>query len=52
MVLLQPGKSGYGLEPAPLIEQDLALYLQSRRSEWVAHVARHKAAGWRKAQAT
>ena len=26
--------------------------LQSLRSEWVAHVARLKAAGWRKAQAT
>ena len=37
---------------APLIEQDLALYLQSLRSEWVAHAARLKAAGWRKAQAT
>ena len=37
---------------APLIEQDLALYLKAIRSEWVAHVARLKAAGWRKAQAT
>jgi hypothetical protein len=37
---------------APLIEQDLALYLKSLRSEWVAHVAQLKAAGWRKAQAT
>lgn len=37
---------------APLIEQDLTLYLQSLRSEWVAHVARLKAAGWRKAQTT
>ena len=37
---------------APLIEQDLALYLKSLRSEWVAHVARLKGAGWRKAQAT
>jgi hypothetical protein len=37
---------------APLIEQDLALYLKSLRSEWVAHAARLKAAGWRKAQAT
>jgi hypothetical protein len=37
---------------APLIEQDLALYLKSLRSEWLAHVARLKAAGWRKAQAT
>ncbi len=37
---------------APLIEQDLALYLKSLRTEWVAHVAQLKAAGWRKAQAT
>ncbi len=37
---------------APLIEQDLALYLKSLRAEWVAHVAQLKAAGWRKAQAT
>jgi hypothetical protein len=37
---------------APLVEQDLALYLKSLRSEWVAHVAQLKAAGWRKAQAT
>jgi hypothetical protein len=37
---------------APLIEQDLAAYLKSLRSEWVTHVARLKAAGWRKAQAT
>ena len=35
---------------APLIEQDLALYLKSLKSEWLAHVARLKAAGWRKAQ--
>jgi hypothetical protein len=37
---------------APLAEPDLALYLQSLRSEWVAHAARLKAAGRRKAQAT
>ncbi len=37
---------------AHLIEQDLPLYLKSLRSEWVAHAARLKAAGWRKAQAT
>jgi len=37
---------------APLIEQDLALYLKSLRRAWVAHVAALKAAGWRKAQAT
>ncbi len=35
---------------APLIEQDLALYLKSLKSEWLAHVAGLKAAGWRKAQ--
>lgn len=37
---------------APLIERDLTLYLKSLRTEWVAHVAQLKAAGWRKAQAT
>ncbi len=37
---------------APLIEKDLARYLQSMRSEWAAHVAQLKATGWRKAQAT
>jgi hypothetical protein len=37
---------------APLVEQDINLYLSSLRSEWVAHVAQLKAAGWRKAQAT
>jgi hypothetical protein len=37
---------------APLIDQDMALYLKTLRSEWVAHVAQLKAAGWRKAQAT
>jgi hypothetical protein len=37
---------------APLIEQDLALYLKSLKEEWTAHVADLKAAGWRKAQAT
>lgn len=36
----------------PLIEQDLALYLKSLKSEWLAHVAELKAAGWRKAQLT
>jgi hypothetical protein len=35
---------------APLIEQDLALYIKSLRTEWLAHVAQLKAAGWRKAQ--
>jgi hypothetical protein len=37
---------------APLAEQDLALYIKSLRSEWLAHVARLKVDGWRKAQAT
>jgi hypothetical protein len=37
---------------APLIEKDMVAYLKSLRSEWVAHVAQLKAAGWRKAQAT
>jgi hypothetical protein len=37
---------------APLIEQDLTLYLKTLKEEWVAHVAGLKAAGWRKAQAT
>ena len=30
--------------PAPLIEPAPALYLKPRRSEWMAHVARLKAA--------
>jgi len=37
---------------APLIEQDLARYIKSLRTEWLDHVAQLKAAGWRKAQAT
>jgi len=37
---------------APLIEQDLARYLESLKREWLKHVAELKAAGWRKAQAT
>ncbi len=37
---------------APLSEQNLALYLETLRREWLAHVAALKAAGWRKAQAT
>lgn len=36
---------------APLIEDNLNLYLQTLKSEWLAHVAALKAAGWRKAQA-
>ncbi len=35
---------------APLIEQDLALYLKTLKAEWLEHVAGLKAAGWRKAQ--
>jgi hypothetical protein len=35
---------------APLIEQDLARYLESMKSEWLKHVAELKAAGWRKAR--
>lgn len=35
---------------APLIEQDLNLYLQSLKSQWLKHVMALKAAGWRKAQ--
>jgi hypothetical protein len=37
---------------APLIEQDLALYLKTLKAEWVVHAAELKAAGWRKAQGT
>jgi hypothetical protein len=37
---------------APLIDRNMALYLKSLTSEWAAHAARLKAAGWRKAQAT
>jgi hypothetical protein len=36
----------------PLVRQDYALYLQRLKTEWTAHVAGLKAAGWRKAQAT
>jgi hypothetical protein len=35
---------------APLIERDLPLYLKTLKTEWLAHVAALKAAGWRKAQ--
>ena len=35
-----------------LVRQDYALYLKTLKTEWCAHVARLKAAGWRKAQAT
>jgi hypothetical protein len=37
---------------APLIEADLARYLESMKGAWLKHVAELKAAGWRKAQAT
>jgi len=36
----------------PLVRQDYALYLETLKTEWCAHVAGLKAAGWRKAQAT
>ena len=36
---------------AHLAEQNLALYLKSLKTEWLAHVNLLKAAGWRKAQA-
>ncbi len=35
---------------AHLIEQDLTLYLQNLKSQWLEHVAELKAVGWRKAQ--
>jgi hypothetical protein len=35
---------------APLIQQDMNQYLQSLKTEWLAHVDRLKAAGWRRAQ--
>jgi hypothetical protein len=37
---------------APLIHEDLALYLKTLKSQWSEHVAALKAAGWRKAQST
>jgi hypothetical protein len=37
---------------APLIEEDLARYLESMKGAWLKHVGELKAAGWRKAQAT
>jgi len=36
----------------PLVRQDYPLYLKTLKTEWTAHVAGLKAAGWRKAQAT
>jgi hypothetical protein len=35
---------------APMILEDMRQYLQALKSEWLAHVAALKAAGWRKAQ--
>jgi hypothetical protein len=35
---------------APLTQYNMQEYLQSLKSEWLAHVAALKAAGWRKAQ--
>jgi len=35
---------------APLIQGDLNQYLQSLKTEWLAHVDRLKAEGWRRAQ--
>lgn len=37
---------------APLVRQDYTRYLKTLKTEWSAHVAGLKAAGWRKAQAT
>ena len=37
---------------APLVRQDYALYLKTLKTEWLAHVAGLKTAGWRKAQQT
>lgn len=36
---------------APLIREDMNLYLKNLKSQWSKHVAELKAAGWRKAQA-
>ncbi len=35
---------------APLIKENMTRYLELLKSEWLAHVAALKAAGWRKAQ--
>lgn len=35
---------------APLVQEDLKQFMESLKSEWLAHVARLKAAGWRRAQ--
>jgi hypothetical protein len=35
---------------APLIQEDMKQFLESLKTEWLAHVERLKAAGWRRAQ--
>ena len=35
---------------APLIQEDMNQFLQSLKSEWLAHVERLKAEGWRRAR--
>jgi hypothetical protein len=35
---------------APLIKGDMSQYVQTPKDEWLAHVERLKAAGWRRAQ--
>ena len=35
---------------APLIKEDMKLFLASLKNEWLAHVERLRAAGWRRAQ--
>jgi hypothetical protein len=35
---------------APLIKGDMNQYVQTLKNEWLAHVERLKAAGWRRAQ--
>ena len=35
---------------APLIQEDMKQFLASLKTEWLAHVERLKAAGWRRAQ--
>ncbi|MEW6388322.1 MAG: hypothetical protein AB1491_12470 [Thermodesulfobacteriota bacterium] len=53
---LAPGDQAFNNELhhrlAPLVQEDLNLYLQKLKEEWLAHVAQLKAAGWRKAQRT
>jgi hypothetical protein len=35
---------------APLIQEDMKKFLESLKTEWLAHVERLKAAGWRRAR--